>query len=100
MWRSRGCGVVWAVNISGDGHVLVAAFGNGAIRWYRVSDGTRLFTFYPDGDRQRWVLWTPSGYYDASPGGEDLVGWHVNRGKDQAAVVMNKTCERSNGTSR
>jgi hypothetical protein len=31
------------------------------------------------------VLWTPSGYYDASPGGEDFIGWHVNNGKDQAA---------------
>jgi hypothetical protein len=31
------------------------------------------------------VLWTPSGYYDASPGAEDLIGWHVNNGKDAAA---------------
>jgi hypothetical protein len=32
----------------------------------------------------RWVAWTPTGYYMASPGGEDLIGWHVNRGWDQA----------------
>jgi Caspase domain len=31
------------------------------------------------------VAWTPSGYYMASPGGEDLIGWHVNRGWNQAA---------------
>jgi hypothetical protein len=31
------------------------------------------------------VIWTPSGYYDASPGGEDLIGWHVNNGRDNAA---------------
>jgi Caspase domain len=31
------------------------------------------------------VLWTPSGYYDASPGAEELLGWHVNRGRDAAA---------------
>jgi hypothetical protein len=31
------------------------------------------------------VLWTPGGYYDCSPGAEDLIGWHMNRGKDQAA---------------
>ena len=31
------------------------------------------------------MLWTPEGYYTASPGGEDLIGWHVNRGDDQAA---------------
>jgi hypothetical protein len=32
-----------------------------------------------------WILWTPSGYYDASVGGEELIGWHVNRGAHQAA---------------
>jgi hypothetical protein len=31
------------------------------------------------------VLWTPSGYYDASPGAEELIGWHVNNGRDAAA---------------
>ncbi len=31
------------------------------------------------------MLWTPSGYYDASPGAEDLIGWHLNRGPDEAA---------------
>ena len=32
-----------------------------------------------------WVLWTPQGYYDASPGGDRLIGWHVNQGRDRAA---------------
>lgn len=31
------------------------------------------------------MLWPPSGYYDASVGGEDLIGWHINNGKDAAA---------------
>ncbi len=30
-------------------------------------------------------MWTPEGPYDASPGGEDLIGWHINRGLDHAA---------------
>jgi len=34
---------------------------------------------------EEWVLWTPSGYYDASPGGDRLIGWHVNRGRNKAA---------------
>jgi hypothetical protein len=41
--------------------------------------------FYPHPDQKRWVLWTPSGYYDASAGAEELIGWHVNNGKDTAA---------------
>jgi hypothetical protein len=34
---------------------------------------------------RRWVAWTPKGYYLASPGAENLIGWHVNRGWNEAA---------------
>jgi WD40 repeat protein len=77
--------LVEAVNITGDGRFALTAHTDGTIHWYRMSDGRELLTFFPHADRKRWVLWTPSGYYDASPGGEDLIGWHVNNGKDQAA---------------
>jgi hypothetical protein len=84
LWEIAGPGVAGAVNITGDGKQIVAGFGDGTIRWYRIKDGQELLAFFPHADRKRWVLWTPSGYYDASPGGEDLIGWHVNRGLDQA----------------
>ena len=73
-----------AINISGDGKVVVAALTDGTIRWTRSKDGELLITLYVHPDRQRWVLWTPSGYYDASPGGEELIGWHINNGADAA----------------
>ena len=60
----------------------VAAYADGTIRWHRLSDGKELLAFFPHKDKKRWVLWTPSGYYDASPGGEELIGWHVSNGKD------------------
>jgi WD40 repeat protein len=75
----------WAVGFSGDGRVAVAALANGTIRWYRLDDGRPLLALFTPRDGKRWVLWTPDGYYDASAGGEDLIGWHVNRGLDQAA---------------
>ncbi|MBP9531549.1 MAG: caspase family protein [Syntrophaceae bacterium] len=84
-WQAPSPGVTWAVNISRDGRLAVAAFGDGTIRWYRLSDGRELLAFFPHKDRKRWVLWTSSGYYDASPGAEELIGWHLNRGKDTAA---------------
>ena len=37
------------------------------------------------GDRNEWIIWTPKGYYDCSPGADRLVGWHVNQGPDQPA---------------
>jgi len=84
VWSVAAPGIAWAVNIAGNGSVAVAAFGDGSIRWYRYSDGQELAAFFPHADRKRWVVWTPSGYYDASPGGEELIGWHVNNGPDQA----------------
>jgi WD40 repeat protein len=82
-WKVRIPGAAWGLNTNGQ--VAVAALGDGTIRWYRLSDGKELLAFFPHNDRKRWVLWTPSGYYDASPGGEDFIGWHVNNGRDRAA---------------
>lgn len=84
-WELPAPGVVWGVNIPPQGRMVVAAYGDGTIRWHRLSDGQELLAFFPHADRKRWVLWTPSGYFDASVGGEDLIGWHVNRGADAAA---------------
>ncbi len=84
-WQKTAPGVVWGVNISADGRWVVAAYGDGTIRWHRASDGAEQLAFYPHPDKKRWVLWTPGGFYDAAPGAEDLMGWHLNRGKDNAA---------------
>ncbi|MES3022138.1 MAG: caspase family protein [Pseudomonadota bacterium] len=84
-WKLRMPGAAMAVQIAPGDKFFAAAYADGTIRWHRLSDGRELLAFFPHADRKRWVLWTPSGYYDASPGGEDLIGWHVNRGQDQAA---------------
>ena len=84
-WQKAIPGEAWSVNLSGDGRLAAAAFADGTIRWYRVTDGAELLAFFPHGDKQRWVLWTPSGYYDASAGAEDFIGWQVNNGPDAAA---------------
>jgi WD40 repeat protein len=85
LWQTPVPVPAWGVNISADGRLAVAAYGDGTIRWYRMTDGQELLAFFPHRDQTRWVLWTPSGYYDASPGAEDLIGWHINNGPDQAA---------------
>jgi WD40 repeat protein len=77
---------VWGVNLTPDDRVLVAAFGDGTIRWYRADDLTELLALFVDVRDRRWIAWTPSGYYMASAGGEDLVGWHFNRGWAQEAA--------------
>jgi WD40 repeat protein len=84
LWRIPTPSAAWEVNISGDGRFVLVAYGDGTIRWHRMTDGKELLAFFPHKDRKRWVLWTPSGYYDTSPGAEDLIGWHVNNGLDAA----------------
>ncbi len=84
-WSVAAPSTTWAVNVTPNGKAILAAFADGTIRWYRMSDGQELCALFPHADRQRWVLWTPSGYYDCSPGGENLIGWHLNHGPDQAA---------------
>src|SRR5262249_36183063 len=72
-----------AVACSGDGRLAVVALQDGTIRWYGAVDGRPLLSLLVHGDRKRWVVWTPSGYYDASLGGEELLGWAVGRGPGQ-----------------
>jgi WD40 repeat protein len=84
-WKKQAPGDAWGVNVTGDGRAVLAAYADGTIRWHRMSDGQELLALFVDKDDLRWVAWTPTGYYMASPGGEDLIGWHLNRGWDQAA---------------
>jgi WD40 repeat protein len=85
VWDIQAPAATWAVAVTGNGQLAVAAFSDGTIRWLRMSDGQVLLTLFPEADTRHWVAWTQSGYYIASPGGDTLVGWHVNRGEDSAA---------------
>lgn len=85
LWQVPAPATPWQINISGDGRWVVAAFGDGTIRWHSQLDGSEQLAFFPHPDRRRWVMWTPSGYFAASPGGEELVGWQLDRGPARTA---------------
>ncbi|POZ53131.1 caspase family protein [Methylovulum psychrotolerans] len=87
-WQAATPEVAWAVNLSPDGRFAVAAFGDGTIRWFSTQDGTEQLAFFPHADGQRWVLWTPEGFYAASPGAEELVGYHLNQGDDKEGLFI------------
>jgi Caspase domain/WD domain, G-beta repeat len=78
----------WAVHLTEDGRLAMAAFGDGTIRWHRASDGLELLALFPHADGRRWVLWTPGGFYDTSEGGEELIRWQIDRGLDQEPAIM------------
>jgi hypothetical protein len=65
--------------------LVVAAHGDGTIRWYRMSDGVELLAFMPLPDKTNWVAWTPEGFYAATPGAHGILRWHVNHGWDAPA---------------
>ncbi|GAB6043604.1 caspase family protein [Endothiovibrio diazotrophicus] len=88
LWRNDAPSTTFAVNIAANGKVAVAGFGDGTVRWYRLSDGQELLALFVHREDHRWVAWTPEGFYDASPGGEALFGYHLNQGPDREGVFV------------
>jgi len=77
-----------AAKISGNGRVAVVALNDGTYAWYDMFDGMRLLNMFVHPDHKRWILWTPTGFYDCAPGAEDLIGWNMNQGKDKASAFF------------
>ena len=66
------------MNASRDGRIVVAAHGDGTIRWYRADDGRELLALQvllnkSEPSKSDWVLWTPEGFYEATPGAQDVL---------------------------
>lgn len=83
-WRLSLESEVTAVVASENDSLLVLALADGIIQWRRADNGTLLLSFFPARDG-RWIIWSPEGYFDASPGAERMVNWVVNRGANEAA---------------
>jgi WD40 repeat protein len=83
-WKVPTPGFNTAVNLAKIRKMVVAAFEDGTIRWYRMTDGKEILVFFPHRNGKDWVAWTPDGYYMASPNGDDQIGWHINNGRDTA----------------
>ena len=79
LWRTAIPAAAWAVNISGDRRLAIAALGDGTIRWYRLADGVEILSLFAEPDGKHWVLWTPEGFFDHGEGGEQLIGYHLNQ---------------------
>ena len=75
---------IWAVAVSPDGKLLASASHDQTIRLWNLNSHENLLTIF-HGNNGEWVAWTPSGYYTASPNGDKMVGWQINRGVNKAA---------------
>lgn len=85
IWKKQVNAAVYSIGIAQTREIFAAAVGDGTIRWYRLRDGMELLSLYINSATKKWVLWTPSGYYDCSTGGDNLIGWHINNGLERAA---------------
>jgi len=75
---------VWAVTPSPDQRHLLTGSDDETLQIWNLERYEHTLSLFFAGDD--WVAWTPQGYYAASPGGENYVGWHVQRGFDEMAT--------------
>ena len=73
---------------SQDARIVVTAEGDGAIHWRRADDGSELLALQVLPNRTDWVMWTPEGFYEATPGAQDVLKWVTNHGPDRAASTL------------
>ena len=78
-------GDVFAISPSPDGRYILSASNDQTLRVWRPDRETPLLSLFFAGNE--WIAWTPEGYYAASPGGEQLIGWQVSNGPDQLQTV-------------
>ena len=77
-------GDVLALAPSPDGRYLVSGASDQTVRLWNLRTYELLVTMFYAADGE-WAIWTPQGYYAASPDGGKLFGWQINRGPERNA---------------
>jgi WD40 repeat protein len=88
LWQKLVPGTAGGVNVTRDGKLVVAAYGDGTLRWHRLVDGAEILALFVQPESREWVLWTPQGYYTSSVSGDRLIGWQLNKGWEQAGEFV------------
>lgn len=65
-----------------DDRALAVQYGNGQVSVYRRQGMRRLLDVFLHPNGKDWALYTPAGYFDASPAAESLLAWHVTDDKE------------------
>lgn len=81
-WQGHGSAIM-AVAPSPAGQYLLSGSLDQTLRIWRPGRSQPLLSLFVVGND--WIVWTPEGYYAASPGGERLMGWQVDNGPDRLA---------------
>jgi len=62
----------------------VSGASDQTVRLWNLRTYELLVTMFYAADGE-WAIWTPQGYYAASPDGGKLFGWQINRGPERNA---------------
>jgi WD40 repeat protein/uncharacterized caspase-like protein len=77
-------GDVFALAPSPDSRFLVSGAADQTLRLWNLKTRELLVTLFRGADGE-WAMWTPQGYYAASPDGDTLIGWQINHGPGKEA---------------
>ncbi len=77
-------GNVFAAVPSPDGRYLISASADETVRLWNLKTRELLVSLFQGKDGE-WVMWTPQGYFAASPAGAKLIGWQINHGPEHEA---------------
>lgn len=76
-------GEIHALAASETLNLLVTGSADQTIRLWNLRTRELIVSMFFAGSD--WIFWMPQGYYTASEGGDGMVGWHVNQGRDKEA---------------
>lgn len=84
LWRHDFTSAALGVNINGDGRWVIAALADGTLRWLDIRSGEERMAAFVSLDATQWVAWRPDGFYASSAQGDEMLGWQLNRARQQA----------------
>ncbi|MFZ9980862.1 MAG: caspase family protein, partial [Cyclobacteriaceae bacterium] len=71
-------GEIWDMIPTSDSRYIMAACGDQTISLWNIESGEKLISLFI-AENNEWIIWTPQGYYESSAGGEDFLGWQVDK---------------------
>jgi len=79
-------GDILAIAAAPEAGLIATGSADRTLRLWDIDTGALIASVFVAGDD--WIIWTPQGYYHASPGGDRLIGWHVNQGRDREGRMV------------